>query len=424
MPENPHKKQNIAVIIPAAGIGSRMGGTEPKQFLEIEGVPLFIYTLYAFMSCSEINEIIVAATADMQEKMEQLCKEYFGGEERLRFVIGGKRRQDSVKEALAVCTAPLVMVHDAARPLISGEIIEKCCQALQRGKSFITAVPVVDTIKKVAENKVTATIDRRHLMRAQTPQGAPAALLRECFARLTADGDRECTDESSLLEYADIPVEIVAGEESNFKITRWQDLRLAESLLKNILHSSPVLCRKKSSVSPVANIYPGNSPRIGHGFDAHRLTEKRKLILGGVEIPFEKGLAGHSDADVVTHAVCDALLGAAGCGDIGKAFPDSDNAFKDIYSILLLERVAEKISNKCDGQSGWQIGNIDITLICQAPKIAPYIDEMKEKIAGACCIEKRQINIKATTEEKMGYTGRGEGISCHAAALLFLDTNK
>ena len=222
-------------------------------------------------------------------------------------------------------------------------------------------------------------------------------------ARPILDGDAQ-PDESMLLEHAGIPVTLVMGEETNLKITRPEDLALAEIIMQRSLQND----------NPSPDAPDGAAAcRIGHGFDAHRLVEGRKLVLGGIEIDYELGLAGHSDADVLTHALCDAILGALGAGDIGSHFPDNDSAFKDIYSIKLLDRTIELARKK-----GYRIGNADITVVCQKPKLAPHIPRMKEVLAKSCQAPEDAINLKATTTEKMGYTGRGEGISCHAVVLL------
>jgi 2-C-methyl-D-erythritol 2,4-cyclodiphosphate synthase len=226
------------------------------------------------------------------------------------------------------------------------------------------------------------------LWQAQTPQGARRELLASAYEQ---NGDAEVTDESMLLEKAGISVYLAAGEESNLKITRNEDLILAES----------VMTRRTSTM------------RIGHGFDAHRFSDDRALILAGVEIAHDRGLAGHSDADVVCHALCDAILGAIGSGDIGRHFPDSDPAYEGISSLVLLDRVMER----CDSQ-GMRLVNADITVVCQAPKLAPYLATMQSHLARHCLVEPEHMNIKATTTEKMGYVGREEGISCHAVVLI------
>jgi 2-C-methyl-D-erythritol 2,4-cyclodiphosphate synthase len=284
----------------------------------------------------------------------------------------------------------IVMVHDGARPLVSQEIIDRCFVAAVADGAAIAAVPVKDTLKLADSSaRVTTTVDRTFLWQAQTPQAVRMELLETAFKN---NGDADVTDESSLLEKADIPVTLVEGAETNIKITRPEDLILAEKILAH--RPSPTL-------------------RIGHGFDAHRFAEGRKLVLGGITIPYHLGLAGHSDADVLTHALCDAILGALGEGDIGRHFPDTDDRFTDIYSISLLEEVIS-----FSERQGFTLVNGDLTVVCQKPRLAAHIDEMQELLEKSCKTDAGSINITATTTEKMGYTGREEGISCHAVVLL------
>ena len=380
-----------AVIIPAAGSGSRMNSAIPKQFLILAGRPVLVHTVSAFISCRDISQIIVVVPEGRQAETELLLSRYRGKGKKIAVIAGGLRRQDSVLAGLEMVDADIeiVLVHDGARPLVSPELISRCYHETARSGAAISAIPVKDTLKQAnADGIVQDTVDRRSLWQAQTPQGARKEYLLNGYRSLQ---DADVTDESSLLERAGIGVSLVAGSTSNFKITTPEDLELAEKIMHR----------------------PQTTIRIGHGFDAHRFEAGRKLVLGGVEIDHPLGLAGHSDADVLTHALCDAILGALGKGDIGSHFPDSDRAFKDILSLLLLEEVVAKAQ-----QHHLCLVNADITVICQAPKLAPYMQQMKEKLASCCNTGPDVINIKATTTEKMGYTGRGEGISCHAVVLL------
>ena len=385
---------SAAAIIPAAGIGSRMKLNQPKQFYPLAGIPILIHTLRPFLNSDHIRQVVVVAAADMISGVQTLLADHFSRKQREKIwvVEGGKRRQDSVRAGLEAIdpAMDIVLVHDGARPLVSETIIQNCCKAILQDGAAIVAVPAKDTLKKSdGSSKVVATLDRRNVFHAQTPQGARYSLLQKAFALL---GDHEVTDESALLELAGIPVTIVEGAENNLKITRPEDLLLAEKIM---------------------DTSDRTTMRIGHGFDAHRFVDNRQLVLGGIKILYEQGLAGHSDADVLTHALCDAVLGALGAGDIGRHFPDSDEEFKDIYSILLLEKVMELAA----GRSFFLV-NADITVVCQAPKLAPYIGKIRQMIADSCKVKKEAINIKATTTEKMGFTGRKEGISCHAVVLL------
>jgi len=384
-------KAKAAVIIPAAGFGSRMGMSEPKQYLHLGDKPIIIHTVAAFLCNPNIEDIVVVVPENRVDQTTRLFEKFQINSSSVTVIAGGPRRQDSVYLGLKALddSTDIVLVHDGARPLITQEVIDRCYIGAIEDGAVIAAIPVKDTLKKSADGKkVGTTVNRENLFQAQTPQAAQVHLLLDAYER---NEDQDVTDESSLLERADISVTIVEGSETNIKVTRPEDLILAETILS----------RTSSNM------------RIGHGFDAHRFTENRELILGGITIPHSHGLAGHSDADVLTHALCDAILGALGEGDIGKHFPDSDVAFKDIYSIELLKDVVQSMTG-----NGFTLGNADITVVCQAPKLAPHIDKMKELLTQCCGAVPGSINVKATTTEKMGFTGRGEGISCHAVVLL------
>jgi len=369
-----------------------MGLGHPKQYHHLAGVPILIHTIRAFVATPSIQRIVVAVPPELIADSLRLLTEYYLNSDAITVTGGGRRRQDSVWAGLQCLNDDIdvVLVHDGARPLITPELIQRCLEAAWEHGAAIAAIPVKDTLKQSrSDQTISCTIDRKDLWQAQTPQAAKFTLLKQAYATLA---DTDVTDEAALLELAGIAVTLIEGSETNIKITRPMDLILAEKIMR----PSPPL-----------------TMRIGHGYDAHRLVPDRDLILAGVKIPHSLGLAGHSDADVITHALCDAVLGALAAGDIGRHFPDSDERFKDIYSISLLEQVMQFVFAK-----GLAIANADITVICQAPKLAPYMDLMQSTLSTACKIDRTQINIKATTTEKMGFTGREEGISCHAVILL------
>jgi 2-C-methyl-D-erythritol 4-phosphate cytidylyltransferase/2-C-methyl-D-erythritol 2,4-cyclodiphosphate synthase len=382
----------VYVLIPAAGLGRRMGASLNKQYLTLADRPVLAHTLALFDGHPRVAGIFVISPRDEVSFCRREVVERYGFAKVLDLVAGGAERQDSVRNGLRACVAEagdIVLIHDGVRPLCPPACIDAVIDSASRIGACVVGVPVKDTIKEVEGGLIRGTPPRQRLWQAQTPQAARTSLLRQAYAVLD---NREVTDEAALLEQAGIAVTLIEGSETNIKITRPDDLILAEKIMQT--DSTPTM-------------------RIGHGYDAHCLVTGRKLVLAGVTVPHELGLAGHSDADVVTHALCDAVLGALGIGDIGRHFPDSEQRFKDIYSILLLEQVMELVAGR-----GLAVSNADITIICQAPKLAPHIDTMRQILARACRVKAEQINLKATTTEKMGFTGREEGISCHAVVLL------
>ena len=299
-------------------------------------------------------------------------------------VQGGATRADSVRSGLAAAEGELVAIHDAARPFVSEAVITAVLTAAAADGAAAPAVPVKDTIK-IADGagRVAATPDRASLYAVQTPQCFRRSLYLQALSAVTGEKASLVTDDCSLFELAGLPVTLTEGDYANYKITTKEDLQKEKTM------------------------------RIGHGYDVHRLVEDRKLILGGVEIPFEKGLLGHSDADVLLHAVMDAVLGAAALGDIGQHFPDNDPAYKGADSLQLTREVAKIIA-----AHGYRVGNIDATILCQRPKLAPHIPAMREKIADAFGLPVDAVSVKATTEEHLGFTGEGLGIAAHAVALI------
>jgi 2-C-methyl-D-erythritol 2,4-cyclodiphosphate synthase len=309
-------------------------------------------------------------------------------------VAGGKTRAESAYIGFSNVKneTDFVAIHDGARCLITAEMIDSVVRAAYVHSAATAVSAVSDTLKKVGENGIiTNTISRSGMYCAQTPQ----VFTRDLYSRATLDVDltEAVTDDNMLIERIGESVFAVETGRENIKITTPEDIWYAEFVLERRARMGEI--------------------RIGHGYDVHKLVENRKLILGGVLIPHSLGLLGHSDADVLTHAIMDALLGAAGLGDIGRHFPDTDGQYKDISSLTLLEKVAIILSNE-----GYSVENIDVTLVAQKPKIASYIPMMVENIAKVLGINPGRVNIKATTEESLGFTGREEGISCHAVTLI------
>jgi 2-C-methyl-D-erythritol 4-phosphate cytidylyltransferase/2-C-methyl-D-erythritol 2,4-cyclodiphosphate synthase len=374
-------------IIPAAGQGRRMGASTPKQYLELHGTPILIWTLQALMAHPSLAGVVLVVPAGDEILVQSMLQKHkVPGH--IQVVAGGATRRDSVAAGLAVLPGDcdIVLVHDGARPLITPEVIDRVVQAARMG-AVTAALPMQETVKEVDGGVVTRTVDRSRLWSVQTPQGFPHALL--CKAHALPD-DGEATDDCSLVERLGETVGVVMGTPENIKITTPADLALAERWL-----------------TPASPAYPG----MGIGYDVHRLGPNRLLVLGGVEIPYELGLLGHSDADVLTHACIDALLGAAGLGDIGQHFPDSDARYAGISSLALLGHVIAKLEERhlC-------VGGIDAVIMADKPRLAEHIPLMRTRLAEVLGVTTACVNIKATTSEGLGFVGRQEGIAAQAVA--------
>ncbi|MHB9026300.1 MAG: 2-C-methyl-D-erythritol 4-phosphate cytidylyltransferase [Armatimonadota bacterium] len=381
---------STTVLLPAAGIGARLRTSrERKAWITLAGRPLLTYALETFRRHPAVTEIIViAAPEDMERARALLRAGPCGVTEKV--VIGGAVRRDSVWHGFQEMSAgtEVVLIHDAARPFLSHRSIDACLDAVRRHGAAVVARPVADTLKRASpDGEVIATVDREGLWGAQTPQGFRAGLLLAAYERAMRE-DWQVTDDASIVERAGHRVSLVAGEAVNFKITHPEDLALAERLL-------------------------AGPSRSGFGYDVHRLASGRALVLGGVTVPHTQGLQGHSDADVLTHAVMDALLGAAALGDIGQHFPDTDSRYRDVSSLHLLAAVVEKVT-----AAGFQPVNIDATIAAQAPKLAPHIPAMREQLALVLGLPVDGVSIKATTTEGLGFVGTGEGMAAYATASL------
>ncbi len=394
--------ETAAAVIPAGGAGLRMGHAIPKQFLPLAGVPVIVHTIRALAASVGIGPLILVVPENSLGAAADILSAH-GLDRSTRLVAGGLLRQESVAKGLAAVPegVEFTIVHDGARPLVTPALVQRCLAEARRTGAAIAALPVKDTLKAVdKENLIKNTVERQGLWQAQTPQAARTEILRQAHVAARRSGFTG-TDEASLLARIGIPVAVVEGAELNIKITRPADLEMAEAILAERINPAPHL----------------TTSRIGHGYDAHRLVAGRPLVLGGVTIAHDRGLLGHSDADVLTHALCDAILGGAGLGDLGCHFPDSDPAYLGISSLLLLRQVMLLAR-----QQGFVLGNADITVIAQAPKLAPYFPAMRELLATACGAPAAAINLKATTTEGMGFAGQGEGMAAHAVVLLNQNT--
>ena len=350
-----YRDNRVIAIIVAAGRGKRLGSSLPKQFLKVRGRTILEMSVEAFEQNKYVDEIFVAANADYCELTEKLCR---GFSKLKKIVAGGAERQDSVRAALDCLRGEngIVLVHDAARPFVSEAVINAVIEGTADFGAAIPTVPAKDTIRQV-DGTGSRTLQRETLARVQTPQGFRISLIKHAFERAQAEGFLG-TDDASLVERMGINISMVQGEDANRKITTREDLE--------------------------------TEMRIGTGYDVHRLVEGRPLVLCGEQIPYEKGLLGHSDADVALHALMDAMLGAAGLGDIGKHFPDTDERYRGISSMKLLQKTAELLR-----EAGYFLGNADITIIAQRPKIAGYIPKMRANIAEIMNCDENKINIKA-----------------------------
>lgn len=389
------------------------------------------WTLSAFDAHPAISCVALVAGEEEQERVRALAAAF---PKVTAIVPGGETRAASVRNGLDALPAgiEIVLVHDAARPLVSADVIDRVIAAVMQTGAAVPGLPLSDTVKRVdASGMVRATVPRAEtlggeivtgLTAVQTPQGARVEVLRAAYARFDKNSPSpaakrgnwerglggeggEPTDEASLIEALGLPVAVVPGDPANIKITRPEDLVFAERLLAG---------RQGQGMNAVQTA-PGEI-RTGFGYDVHAFAPMeagRRLFLGGIEIAHDRGLEGHSDADVLLHAICDALLGAVSLGDIGILFPNTDPAYKDIASLRLLAIVGERVQ-----ESGWEIVNIDATVVAEAPKLMPHRTAMQQAMAACLGLDPERISVKATTSEKMGFVGRREGIACWSVATV------
>ena len=394
-------KVRYAIIV-AAGKVSRMGIDVPKQLLSFDGSTVLETSVRAFSKRADIDGVVIVSPKD--GSLDEIYNELAGrlSEEHGKEMIvtrGGSERSDSVASGLAAASKAasnkgaeeddvMVMIHDAARPGISEDIISSCIEAMEKYEAVAVAVPSTDSVRMIFDAPLkgeasypiitSAHVDRSTIFMMQTPQCFKLSDIRSAYV-VAALEEFAATDDASVAEHAGIRVALVKGSSANKKITTKEDIHMAT--------------------------------RIGSGYDVHRLVPGRPLILLGTPIPAKLGLDGHSDADVAAHALMDALLGAAALGDIGRHFPDTDDKYKGADSMKLLAEVRDMLG-------GAKIVNVDITIIAQAPKLAPYIDQMKNNVAETLGIPGSAVNVKATTEEGLGFTGRGEGIAAQAVCII------
>jgi 2-C-methyl-D-erythritol 4-phosphate cytidylyltransferase/2-C-methyl-D-erythritol 2,4-cyclodiphosphate synthase len=383
----------VAAVIVAAGRGRRAGDGEPKQFRGIAGESPLRRSLRVFSRHPEIARVQPVIHADDADRYATAAV----GLDLLPPVHGGATRQGSVRaglEALAADMPDVVLIHDAARPFVSTALIGRAIGAAQRFGAAVPALPVTDAVKLVdADGAITGVLAREEVRLAQTPQAFGFAQLHDAHRKAAAAGRDDFPDDAALAQWAGMTVNVFEGEPGNIKLTTPEDFARAEAMMRDAL----------------------GDVRTGSGIDVHAFGPGDHVTLGGVRIPHDRGLSGHSDADVVLHAVVDAILGALADGDIGVHFPPSDPQWKDASSDRFVLFAVERLAVR-----GGQIAHLDINIVCESPRIGPYRDAMRATIARLCRIDVDRVAIKATTSEGLGFTGRGEGIAAFATATVRL----
>ncbi|HZT49238.1 MAG TPA: bifunctional 2-C-methyl-D-erythritol 4-phosphate cytidylyltransferase/2-C-methyl-D-erythritol 2,4-cyclodiphosphate synthase, partial [Hyphomicrobiaceae bacterium] len=383
-----------AALIAAGGRGTRAAADLPKQYARLGSSVVLAWTLKAFLGHPAVDIVQVVIGAG-DERLYEAAVKGLPQDKLLPPVKGGATRQASVRNGLAALAArspERVLIHDAARPFVGTDVIDRVLAALVESPGAIAAMPLTDTIKRAATgNRVAATLDRSQLWSAQTPQGFRFPDILEAHERARAAGRDDLTDDAAVAEWAGLAVTLVPGSAANRKLTTAEDLAMANRVIA------------------------GPEVRTGQGFDVHRLVPGDHVWLGGVRIAHTHGLQGHSDADVALHALTDALLGAIGAGDIGQHFPDTDPRWKGAASHIFLAEAGRLVAAR-----GGSVGNVDVTLLCEAPKIAPHREAMRRRIAEILGIDAARVSVKATTTEGLGFTGRREGIAAMATATVLL----
>ncbi len=372
----------VAALIVAAGKGERAGGDLPKQFAPLGGKALVAHSVDAFAAHPGVDSIYIVIGAGQEAALSAALE----GRVVSGVFIGGAERSDSVRAGLCGVASDHVLIHDAARPLLPPSVIDRLLAALDTADGAVPALAVVDTLAHHSES-LGATVDRSQLVRVQTPQAFRLDVIRDAHERWTGG---HATDDAQMARAAGVQVALVEGDPLLEKVTHPADFAAADARLAAKLIS-----------------------RTGMGFDVHRLETGRPLWLGGVRIPHDKGLAGHSDADVALHAIVDAVLGAIAQGDIGSHFPPSDPKWKGADSATFVQHARQLVARR-----GGVIDHVDLTIICEAPKIGPFRDEIRARIAALLAVDIARVSVKATTTERLGFTGRGEGIAAQAVATI------
>lgn len=385
----------VSAIIAAGGRGQRFGSSTPKQFLSIGDQSVLERSVSLFLAHPQVDEVVVALPPDVVAAPPRYLTD---AAKPVRIVAGGARRQDSVLNAFRAVDgrADVVVIHDAARPFASQDLIARTIAAAAESGAALAAVAARDTVKRAngaTPAFVAETIPRDTIFLAQTPQAFTRAVLQQALA--AGESSPDVTDEAALAELAGHPVRLVEGEQTNLKITTPEDLPVVNAIARG-------------ASAPSTEVV-----RVGTGYDLHRLVEGRPLVLGGLTIPFERGPQGHSDGDVVCHAATDAILGAAALGDIGRHFPDTDPRWKGADSLDLLTRAVAVVR-----ESGYLVENVDVTVVLERPKIQGHVEAMRAAVAAAIGIAVERVSIKGKTNEGVDAVGRGEAIAAHAVALL------
>lgn len=412
---------NCVALVVAAGRGHRVGGPLPKQYIDLGGRAVLWRTVSALAASDAVDAICVVIHPDDRALYDTALAGLSAatGAKMLPPVDGGTERQDSVRyglESLKTTNPEYVLIHDGARPFVSATAIDRLVRALRQFCGAILALPVTDTVKRSGDDDadapvITGTVDRSNLWRAQTPQGFQFADILQAHrkAHIAVGGAAPLTDDAAVAEAAGIDVALIAGDEGNFKITTQDDLTRAERVLG--------MTDNDGSLSGSSGA--AWETRVGSGFDVHRFGPGSSLMLCGVEVPHEYGVLSHSDGDVALHALVDAILGSIADGDIGSHFPPSDPEWKDVASDRFLLNALERLAAQ-----GGSLRHVDLTIICERPKIGPHRAAMIKRLVEITGLTPGRISVKATTTEKLGFTGRGEGVAAQAVATVRLPADK